>query len=112
MGKPGDNFKCGAKKNRLRKARNPDDVAAKNDETLLVGNVSDLLEEVKKILRIIKTHRKTKQEGIKLFQSLFLHYYPLIGINYKEVISLFIYDTGKNQFNITFNISEIRSWWP
>lgn len=112
MGKLGANYKRGSEKNKLSKARKQNDVSATKDEMLLVGNVSDLLEEVKKILKVIKTHRKTKQEGMKLFQSLFSHYYPLIGMNYKDVISLFIYDTGKNQFNITFNLNEIKSWWP
>jgi hypothetical protein len=81
-------------------------------EALLIGTIADLLEEVKKLLNTLRKRRRSKEESSHLFQSLLGHYHPLIGINCRDIISLFIYDACKNHYHIQLPLDEIRSWWP
>lgn len=81
-------------------------------ESLLVGTVADLLEEIKKLSWKISKNKETKAESISLFQALLSHYYPLIGLNYNDVINLFIYDSCKENRVLDLPPEGIRSWWP
>lgn len=87
-------------------------VKENTSETLLIGTLADLLEEVKEVLILIRKTKKSKEESSHLFRSLPGRYRPLIGINYKDIISLFIFDACKNQYRAELTLDEIRSWWP
>lgn len=84
---------------------------ASNSDTILVGRISDLLEDIKHILFTIRKSKKRKDAAVRHFQSLLSHY-PLIGKNYSDTISLFIYDACNNEYHIHLPLPEIRSWWP
>lgn len=81
-------------------------------ETLLIGTVAYLLEDIKQLLIFLQRSKRNKEESIQLFRSLLSRYHPQIGLNYRDVISLFIHDACKNQHQVQMPLDEIKSWWP
>jgi hypothetical protein len=83
-----------------------------NDDSLLVGSVSDLLHEVKVLTRVIKESGGSNEEGIPMFQSLLVNYPQLIETKYQESITVFIYQHCMSEGLFDVDLNEIRSWWP
>lgn len=83
-----------------------------DDDSLLVGSVSDLLHEVKVLARVIKESGGSKDEGTPMFQSLLLNYPQLINTKYQESISLFIHQHCTDESLFDVDLNEINSWWP
>ena len=80
-------------------------------DPILIGPISDLLEDIKKILTDARTRKENSRSEIQHFQVLLAHYYPLIGTRYVEMITRFIYDAFKGQRSIRLSLAEIQSWW-
>lgn len=94
-------------------SENASDTAAKYlEDALLIGTVSDLLQEVKVIADMITESTGNKEDAASAFQSLLKNYLHLSSTKYQEAIDLVIYDHCKNQCALQVEMSDIRSWWP
>lgn len=80
-------------------------------DPILIGPISDLLEDIKMILTGARRRKKNSRSEIQHFQALLAHYYPLIGTRYVEMITRFIYDAFKRRSSIRLSLAEIQSWW-
>jgi hypothetical protein len=83
-----------------------------NQDSLLVGSVSDLLHEVKVLAQVIKESGGSKDEGVPMFQSLLSNYAHLIGTKYQESISVFIHQHCCSESVFEVDLNEVVSWWP
>jgi hypothetical protein len=83
-----------------------------NQDSLLVGSVSDLLHEVKVLAQVIKESGGSKDEGVPMFQSLLSNYPQLIGTRYQESISIFIHQHCNSESVFEVDLNEVTSWWP
>jgi hypothetical protein len=84
----------------------------RDDDSLLVGSVSDLLHEIKVLARVIKESGGSKEEGIPMFQSLLSNYPQLVGTKYQESITLFVHQHCSSEAVFEVSLDEIKSWWP
>ncbi len=83
-----------------------------SSDVLLVGSVSDLLQEIKTLSNIISDTKGSKEDGASMFQSLLENYSHLSSTNYQEGINLFLYDQCKSQCAFEIELAEIKTWWP
>lgn len=81
-----------------------------DQETMLIGAVADLLDELK--VQAQKTAGWKKDEYSALFRDLLAHYPQLQHTPYQESINLFIINTFQESHNITFSIDEVQHLWP
>lgn len=94
-------------------SENASNTAAKYlEDALLIGTVSDLLQEIKVIADMIAESKGNKGDAASAFQSLLKNYLHLSATKYQEAIDLVIYDHCKNQCVLQVEMSEIKSWWP
>ena len=94
-------------------SENASNTAAKYlEDALLIGTVSDLLQEIKTIADMIVESRGMKDDAASAFQALLKNYLHLSATKYQEAIDLVIYDHCKNQCALQVEMSEITSWWP
>lgn len=81
-------------------------------ESLVVRAIADLLEEIKDLRKAIRKNRYNKDKCTSIFRLLLARYHPIIGNNYKDIITLFIYDASKGHFTYDLHPKEIETWWP
>jgi len=86
------------------------ELSRQTPETLLIGTIADLLQEIKFIVN--ETPGSGKDELGPLFNSLLSKYSSLINTRYQETITLFIHSTLSEPGHQTCSLEEIRSWWP
>lgn len=82
-----------------------------NEESLLIGSVSDLLHEIKVLARVIKESNGSKEDGVPMYQSLLSNYPHISGTKYQESVSIFIYEHLRNENVFEADLDEINSWW-
>lgn len=81
-------------------------------ETFLLGNLADLLYEIKTLAKDARTRNtRIKKNSIAKLRTLLWRYHKLPGANVEEIISLFIYDTFKGLKIPRQNLPKIKSWW-
>ncbi len=94
-------------------SENTSDTAAKYlEDALLIGTVSDVLQEIKVIADMIAESKGNKEDAASAFQSLLKNHLHLLSTKYQQAIDLIIYDHCKNQCALQVEMSEIKSWWP
>ncbi len=81
-------------------------------ESMVIGAVTDLLQEIKELRKTIRKNEYNKDKCTSIFRLLLARYHPFIGNDYKEIIILFIYDVSKNHFTYDLHPKEIETWWP
>jgi hypothetical protein len=84
--------------------------SANHSDTLIIGTIADLLQEIKALAGVVKD--SSKEEAVPLFKSLLSRYPQLAGTNYREAVSVFLYDSCKQQCEFDLEPNEINSWWP
>ena len=78
-------------------------------DSLLVGTVSDLLEEIRKLNDRIVSDRK--ENLIPVFRELLSNYPQLINTQYQEAINLFLMNTCQEHSNWELELHEAESLW-
>lgn len=80
-------------------------------EVMLVGNVSDLMESIQTLLRVIDDGDGNTEDILNFFPSL-LAQYPLVADSkYRYSINLFIHDHCKEMFAEEMSIETINDLW-
>lgn len=80
-------------------------------DSLLIGSVADLLQEIKTLIQLIVECRSEKAECISLFRTLLLRYFHLKDTTYQHVINMYIADAIMNQVEFSLTFTEIKFWW-
>lgn len=83
-----------------------------NAETILLGTVSDFLQESKTLAQVIAENKAPREECVSLFQSLLERYPQIIGTPYQEGLHVSLFHTCKDTCGFEFSQNEIASWWP
>lgn len=87
------------------------DQSSDNEDSLLIGSVSDLLHEIKVLARVIKESNGSKEDGAPMFQSLLSNYSHLFATKYQQSVSLFIYELCRSECGFEVELSEVNAWW-
>lgn len=87
------------------------EASTSSEEHLLIGNIADLLQEIKIVSQLIAECKSDKAEGESLFRTLLQRYSHLRNTTYRDAINLFIADTTHDQFVFDLSIKEINAWW-
>lgn len=85
---------------------------ANTEDALLIGTVSDLLNEIKVLTRVLSESKGSKDDGSPMFQSLLSNYPQLLGTKYQDSISIFIHDQCRTECDFDLHLAEVKSWWP
>jgi hypothetical protein len=80
-------------------------------DSLLIGSVADLLQEVKTLSQLLADYKSDKAEGESLFRTLFLRYPHLRSTTYRQAINFYIVDASRSQFSFDLSSSEVNAWW-
>lgn len=78
---------------------------------LLIGNIADLLQEIKTLVRHVSENKSDKAESQSLFQALLIHHQQLRNTTYQDAISLYICNEAKDQFSFDLSVNEVNTWW-
>lgn len=81
-------------------------------ETFLVGNLADLLFEIKTLARSSVNAKSTriKEARITKLIALLDRYHNLLGSHFRKIIAVFIKDTFKRLHVPRRNFKEIEAW--
>lgn len=80
-------------------------------ESLIVGSVSDLLNEIKTLVLLCEEYKSDKEECIALFTASFLKYPHLKGTTYQQAITAYVCEEGKDHLSFIPKLDEVRQWW-
>jgi hypothetical protein len=84
-------------------------VQSNQSDTLIIGTIADLLQEIKALAEVVST--SSKEESISFFKSLLQRFSKLRGTHYEDAVNVFIYNSCKEQCNFDLQPNEIKSWW-
>jgi len=82
-------------------------------ETFLLGNISDLLYEIKCLAKSTSATRsiRIKSRSIGKLKKALARYRNLLGHPLKEIISDFISDSFKSRKISRHDLHKIQAWW-
>jgi hypothetical protein len=84
-------------------------VQSNQTDTLLIGTIADLLQEIKALAEVVST--SSKEESVSFFKSLLQRFSKLRGTHYEDAVNMFIYNSCKEQCSFDLQPNEIKSWW-
>jgi uncharacterized protein with PQ loop repeat len=82
-----------------------------SNDSLLIGSMADLLQEIKTLIQLITECKSDKTECVSLFRTLLLRYPHLSDTTYQDVINLYIAEATMNQTAFNLTLPEIKTWW-
>lgn len=89
----------------------PSTATGSSNDGLLIGNVADLLQEIKTLIQLITEYKSDRTECESLFRTLLLRYPHLRKTSYREAICQYICETAKTQFSFNLHVKEVNAWW-
>lgn len=84
-------------------------VQSNQTDTLLIGTIADLLQEIKALAEVVSI--SSKEESVSFFKSLLQRFSKLRGTHYEDAVNVFIYNSYKEQCSFDLQPNEIKSWW-
>jgi hypothetical protein len=84
-------------------------VQSNQTDTLLIGTIADLLQEIKALAEVVST--SSKEESVSFFKSVLQRFSKLKGTHYEDAVNVFIYNSCKEQCSFDLQPNEIKSWW-
>lgn len=85
-------------------------VKSRENDDVLIGRVSDLVDEIKSFTA--QTENLPREKAESIFSPLLKRYHTLVGTHYQETISLFIADTLSDKGGYEIDRKEVHRWWP
>ncbi|MFA6245359.1 MAG: hypothetical protein WC615_00370 [Mucilaginibacter sp.] len=84
----------------------------KNEQDIhLLGEFSEMLSEVKTLIRVINESSETKENFEMLFRLIIQKYYSLAGTAYEEQVNDYLIIEGADQFPFSLTLIELQSLW-
>jgi hypothetical protein len=84
-------------------------VQSNQTDTLLIGTIADLLQEIKALTEVVSA--SSKEESVSFFKSVLQRFSKLRGTHYEDAVNMFIYNSCKEQCSFDLQPNEIKSWW-
>jgi hypothetical protein len=81
-------------------------------DSLVVGSVSDLLQEIKILIKVVKEGNGTYDDAVPMITSLLSNYEHLVNTKYQTSISLFIHEQLQSEFASQADLKAIEGLWP
>ncbi len=78
----------------------------------LIESVSNLMEGVKTLFRVIKDADGNKNDVVSLFPSLLEQYIAIAGSKYRYSINAYIYEICTEEYKYEITMQEVNSLWP
>jgi hypothetical protein len=88
-------------------SRNPPDP----DATLILGKVSDLMDEAKTIVSLFPEEKANQEEIAAVFRALLEKYAPLKLSRYADAVNIFLLDLCKNACAFELSSDDVKAWW-
>lgn len=82
------------------------------DDGLVLGKISDLLEEVKIILSLFAGEKPSKEDLASTLRALLEKYAGLATSRYLTTINIFLYDHCKDACTDELKPEDVSAWWP
>lgn len=86
-------------------------VSKNQPANLVVGSVSDLLQEIKTLIQLCEEYQSAKEECASLFNASFLKYPHLKGTTYQHAISAYVCEESKDHLPFALTLPEVQQWW-
>ncbi|MBL7858179.1 MAG: hypothetical protein JNM57_10870 [Cyclobacteriaceae bacterium] len=78
---------------------------------LIIGSVSDLLNELKTLIQLCEEYKSAKEECASLIAASFLKYPHLKETTYQHAISAFVCEESKDHLPFALTLAEVQEWW-
>jgi len=82
------------------------------DGELIIGKVSDLLEEAKTLISLFADEKASREDIGAMFRALLEKYTALTFSRYAEAINIFLYDLCRDACAFELHLGDVKSWWP
>lgn len=82
------------------------------ENALVLGRISDLLEEVKLILSLFGDEKPSKEDLASTLRALLEKYQGLAASRYLASINIFLYDLCKDTCAQELRPEDVSAWWP
>ena len=77
----------------------------------LIESVSNLMEGIKTLFRVIKDAEGNKNDVVSLFPSLLDQYIPIADSKYRYSINAYIYEICTEEYKYEITMQEVNSLW-
>lgn len=84
---------------------------SESSNSLLVGSVSDLLEEAKTLAHFFLENKSSKEEATTFLRTLLAKYSQLKDTRYQKAIELYLFNELKDHEGQEMSLDEIRALW-
>lgn len=81
------------------------------DAALLIGPVSDLLNEITMLTRVIKANNLGKEQSHGAFKRLLAGYPQVAGSKYHAMVSACICESFSDDPSTQVSLAEVATWW-
>lgn len=81
------------------------------DGELIIGKVSDLLEEAKTLTSLFGEEKASREDIGAMFRALLEKYTALASTRYAGTINIFLYDLCKDACAFELHADDVKSWW-
>ena len=80
-------------------------------DTHLLGEFSEMISEVKTLIRVINESSESKENFEMLFRLIVQKYETLAGTAYEEQVNDYLINEGADQFPFSLTLIELQSFW-
>ena len=80
-------------------------------ESQLIGDFSEMVSEVKTLIRVINESSESKENFEMLFRLIVQKYSALAGTGYQQQINDFLIEKGGPEFPFSLSITDLNSYW-
>lgn len=77
----------------------------------LLGEFSEMISEVKTLIRVINESSESKENFEMLFRLIIQKYHSLAGTAYEEQVNDYLVNEGADQFPFSLTLIELQSLW-
>jgi hypothetical protein len=86
---------------------------AANDapDVRLAGDFSEMIAEVKTLIRVINESSESKENFEMLFRLIIQKYQSLSGTSYEDQVNDFLINEGAGQFPFPLTLTELQNYW-
>ena len=80
-------------------------------DSRLIGDFSEMVSEVKTLIRVINESSETRETFEMLFRLIVQKYYPLAGTAYQQQVNDLLLTDGAPQFPFSLTPADLENYW-